>query len=253
MTESALHKQPLLLLMAIVTLLVVVTLSAVAIIFKRPAIETDLLQRTRQALTEANLPVDKISFSGRDGILQGVVSSEEQAARLQEVVRQVYGVRDVDNQLELASAQSTVETFQTALSAGIELPSADHFVNGLFVPQKKYPVEKIDLSGIRFPYAKAELDRDAEIILEPVVAELQAHPTYIVEISGHTDDYGTALGNMAVTQARAESVKTYLLSKGIASGRLNAQGYGSTRPVADNATEEGKLANRRIEITVLKE
>jgi outer membrane protein OmpA-like peptidoglycan-associated protein len=242
--------------MAMIALLVVATLSTIAVIFKRPAIETDLLQRTRQALTEANLPVDKISFRGRDGILQGAVSSKEQAARLQDVVQQVYGVRDVDNQLELEPpAKGAAETtFQTALeAAALEPPVAGSFVNGLFVPQKKYPVEKIDLSGIRFPYAKAELDADAEAALEPVIKELQAHPTYVVEISTHTDAEGTALGNMAVTQARAGAVKTYLLSKGIAAGRLHAQGYGSTRPIADNATEGGRLANRRLEITVLKE
>jgi outer membrane protein OmpA-like peptidoglycan-associated protein len=241
--------------MAMIAVLVIATLSTVAVIFKRPAIETDLLQRTRQALTEANLPVDKITFRGRDGILQGAVSSKEQAARLQDVVQQVYGVRDVDNLLELEPANGAAETtFQTALEAtALEPPLSGSFVNGLFVPQKKYPIEKIDLSGIRFPYAKAELNTDAEAILEPVVAELQAHPSYVVEISAHTDAEGTALGNMAVTQERAEAVKTYLLSKGIAAGRLKAQGYGSTRPIADNATEEGKVANRRIEITVLKE
>jgi aconitate hydratase len=69
------------------------------------------------------------------------------------------------------------------------------------------------------------------------------------EVGGHTDNVGQAASNQALSQARADSVKKYLLSKGIAADALSANGYGDAKPVADNATAEGKAKNRRIEFT----
>ena len=69
------------------------------------------------------------------------------------------------------------------------------------------------------------------------------------EIGGHTDSSGNDEINLPLSQQRADSVRTYLIGKGVAAANLSAVGYGSERPIADNATEEGKARNRRIEFT----
>ncbi len=85
------------------------------------------------------------------------------------------------------------------------------------------------------------------------MAELRKTPDKTIEVSAHTDNEGTALGNMAVSQARAEVIRNYLLSQGIEAKQVKAKGYGSVRPLADNATDDGRKQNRRIEISVLEE
>lgn len=243
-TPTILYEKPLFPLVVFLVLLIAATLSVFAILFKQSDIETDLLQRTRQALSEAGLPADGIRFQGRDGILSGAVVDENVATQLENTIRQVYGVRNVENRVEIA---------QTAAIDAASIPQTPPPAAGLYIPSKKHPVEQIDLSAIQFDYARAELEADSMSILENISTELQKSPQMKIEVSAHTDDSGTALGKMAVTQARAEAIRTYLLSKGIHPEQVKAQGYGSVRPVADNNTDEGRQQNRRIEITVLEE
>jgi len=80
---------------------------------------------------------------------------------------------------------------------------------------------------------------------------LNDNPTLKIEISGHTDNVGKPADNLTLSNNRAKSVVGYLASKGIASQRLVAKGYGETKPVADNTTEEGKARNRRTELKVI--
>jgi OOP family OmpA-OmpF porin len=72
----------------------------------------------------------------------------------------------------------------------------------------------------------------------------------VLEIAGHTDNSGDSASNLALSQQRADSVRNYLVQQGVAPGMLVAKGYGDTRPVASNDTDEGKFRNRRIEFTV---
>lgn len=243
MASSIQHKKQVLPLMAIPALLVVVALTALVILFRQPVIETDLLQRTRQALSEEGLPADGIYFDGRDGVLTGEVDNQEVSAQVENVVQQVYGVRDVTNQLAIKPGSHSGELTAVGVEAA----------KGLHVPSKRYPVEQVDLSQVQFAYAKAELDGEAMNALESVAVLLRQNPDQVIEVSAHTDSQGTALGNLAVTNARANVVREYLLSKGVNATQVIARGYGSMRPIADNDTDEGRLQNRRIEMTVLKE
>lgn len=244
MSAPLTQKQPLLPLVAFLVLLIVATLTLFAMLFSQPAIETDLLQRTRQSLSEAGLPADGVRFQGRDGILTGSVTDENMAGHLVDIVSRVSGVRTVANHLVVVSSvpvESSIPETPTPVSKDPHQPS------------QKYPIEQVDLSVIHFDYSKAELDPDATAALDEVTALLLEDPKLKIEVSAHTDDTGTALGNMAVTQARAEAIRNYLLSKGIKAEQVTAQGYGSVRPVAENNTAEGREKNRRVEITVLEE
>lgn len=221
----------------------VTVLTLLSLLIQQPAIETDLLQRTRQALAESGLPTHSIHFNGRDGVLTGTVAGETEGQRLQQIVSSVYGVRHVENRLipvSTASAQA-----DSLMVPSIPMP-------GLHTPARRYPIEQIDLDAIQFEYSRAELNSKAVSALEQVLAELRQQPAMIIEVSAHTDHDGTALGNLTVSQARAEVIRNYLLSQGIEAKQVRAKGYGFTRPVVGSSTANSQQ-NRRIEITVLEE
>ena len=73
-----------------------------------------------------------------------------------------------------------------------------------------------------------------------------------MEIRGYTDNTGKKTANMKLSQSRAESVKAWLVKKGIAADRITARGYGPDNPIADNKTKEGRAQNRRIEFFRVK-
>ena len=91
-------------------------------------------------------------------------------------------------------------------------------------------------------------------LLDQVVDVMAGNPQIeLVEIQGHTDSTGTAAYNRTLSQKRAESVRKYMIGKGVAKGRLSSKGYGPDVPVADNGTPEGREQNRRVEFKILKQ
>jgi OmpA-OmpF porin, OOP family len=88
-------------------------------------------------------------------------------------------------------------------------------------------------------------------LLNQVVQVLRDYPKMKVRIEGHTDNVGGETFNLKLSQKRAESVKTYLVGKGIAEDRLESVGYGLTRPIASNRTEKGRAQNRRTEFHIV--
>ena len=110
----------------------------------------------------------------------------------------------------------------------------------------------ITLSGsVLFASGKSELLPAAQAKLNDVANALSKQdPDSKIVVEGHTDSQGPASFNQDLSQKRAESVRGYLISHGIASDRITAQGFGPQRPVADNATAEGRADNRRVEIVV---
>jgi type IX secretion system PorP/SprF family membrane protein len=89
-------------------------------------------------------------------------------------------------------------------------------------------------------------------VIEPILDELYENPTWKVVISGHTDSEGTELYNMDLSQRRAEKIRAIFLRKGLEENRISTVSYGETKPLDDNRSEEGKAANRRAEIHILK-
>jgi outer membrane protein OmpA-like peptidoglycan-associated protein len=107
------------------------------------------------------------------------------------------------------------------------------------------------IKGIYFATGSAKVQRRSRKLLDEAVVALSAYPTLRLRIEGHTDSRGDAEKNRALSQARAESVRDHLVSKGIEAGRIEAVGLGDARPVADNKTAAGRAANRRIEFIPL--
>ncbi|MBL7806963.1 MAG: OmpA family protein, partial [Saprospiraceae bacterium] len=107
-------------------------------------------------------------------------------------------------------------------------------------------------AGVLFDSGKADLRPEAGAELDSLVNFLLKYPDVVLGISGHTDDVGTDDYNQDLSERRAQSVQNYLEIKGIRADHLRARGFGETRPVAENTTEEGRQANRRVECIVLK-
>ena len=115
------------------------------------------------------------------------------------------------------------------------------------------PVEKkIVLRGINFDFDKANIKPEFEPVLDEGVDILKANPNVKIVIGGHTDSTGDEAYNQKLSERRAQSVLEYFAGKGIAKSRMQAVGYGETKPIADNKTREGRALNRRVEIKVME-
>jgi outer membrane protein OmpA-like peptidoglycan-associated protein/tetratricopeptide (TPR) repeat protein len=118
------------------------------------------------------------------------------------------------------------------------------------------PIEanaSIVLKNIFFDKNKFELKPESQSELDKLVQLLNENPTIKIEISGYTDNVGKPADNLLLSNNRAKAVVSYLISKKIAAARLTAKGYGETKPVADNKTDEGKALNRRTELRVVSQ
>jgi OmpA-OmpF porin, OOP family len=104
------------------------------------------------------------------------------------------------------------------------------------------------LYGIHFETAKATIQPDSESALGEVAKMLQQNPDIKVSVEGHTDNAGSATSNQTLSANRAQAVVAWLTSHGIAASRLRAKGWGSSKPVGDNGTEDGRAKNRRVEL-----
>ena len=130
-----------------------------------------------------------------------------------------------------------------------------------FTPTRPYrkdaPLQKMDagativLENIFFKTNSSNLETESYIELTKLLELLVKNETMRIRIEGHTDSDGDEAANLKLSQARALSVKTYLESKGIATARIESEGYGETQPLETNATPEGKAKNRRTVFRVL--
>jgi outer membrane protein OmpA-like peptidoglycan-associated protein len=104
--------------------------------------------------------------------------------------------------------------------------------------------------SVLFESGKATLFALAQQKLALLAEQLRNQKTSMITVEGHTDSRGTPSTNMQLSQERADSVRSYLVSQGIPSEQIRAVGMGETRPVADNKTTEGRAENRRVEIVI---
>lgn len=102
--------------------------------------------------------------------------------------------------------------------------------------------------GIQFDTGKATIQPASEAVLQPIVQLLEQDAALKLRIEGHTDNQGTASANQTLSEKRAQAVVAWLTSHGVQASRLTAKGFGTSKPVADNGSEEGRAKNRRVEL-----
>ena len=145
---------------------------------------------------------------------------------------------------------SVIQTMDQ-IKAGLVIPTRTRVVAA---PPPSAPLaSKLSLAAdTTFDFNKSVLKADGKSKLDALVESLKGVTVDVVIVVGHTDSVGSDAYNQRLSLARADSVKTYLSSKGISSQRIRTEGRGESQPLADNATEEGRAKNRRVEIQVVE-
>lgn len=105
--------------------------------------------------------------------------------------------------------------------------------------------------GVTFDVGSYTLKPEFRATLDDVAASMVKYPNSLIDVYGHTDSTGSDAFNQTLSENRARTVANYLTSRGVAAARIRSQGYGETMPVADNATEDGRRKNRRVEIKIV--
>lgn len=144
------------------------------------------------------------------------------------------------------------------LPGGAEISIPEHGIESKligFIEDRARPVNDttwFDFDRLTFSTGSARILPESQDQLDNIVSVLKAYPRVNVKVGGYTDNVGGASTNLRLSQRRADAVRNAIVAKGIAGGRLQAEGYGEKHPVADNSTEEGRARNRRIALRVTK-
>ncbi|MFT5276382.1 MAG: outer membrane protein OmpA-like peptidoglycan-associated protein [Glaciecola sp.] len=123
--------------------------------------------------------------------------------------------------------------------------------SGVSVERDGNNINLIMPGNITFASGNADIAQDFLSVLDSVTLVLKEFDKTLVVVSGHTDSTGSDALNQNLSENRAQSVSAYLRNSGVINDRLEVIGFGETQPVANNATEEGKMLNRRVEISLL--
>ena len=113
-------------------------------------------------------------------------------------------------------------------------------------------VEVITLEGVYFKTGSDQLNDNAKRMLRSISQTLKNNPKMRIEIAGHTDDTGSDAVNQNLSTRRAASAKKQLIDLGVSANTLTVKGYGDSKPVASNETNEGRAANRRVELRIVE-
>ena len=134
----------------------------------------------------------------------------------------------------------------------IEIPAQQGIME--FEYEIKYELPKTYvLENVYFDTGKASLKPESYKSLNNLVKVIKANKSLILEIGGHTDNVGSPESNLVLSQKRADSVKRYLVAKGVSPSQVKTKGYGDTQPVEYNNTPEGRQKNRRTQVTIIQQ
>ena len=113
-------------------------------------------------------------------------------------------------------------------------------------------IVSVVLKNVQFESNSSELTAGSSDSLDKVVNAMNEYDQLRIEIQAHTDNTGDAAYNLSLSEKRANSVRAYLIAKGVAANRMEVKGYGETQPIADNGTRDGRATNRRVELKVIE-
>ena len=139
--------------------------------------------------------------------------------------------------------------FSKNYSLNDKIPDSTYHLNIYFKPIEVNAV--IVLKNIQFEFNGYKLLESSKVELDRVVQILNENPTLKININGHTDNIGGNASNLLLSANRAKAVIDYIIEKGIERNRLQSKGFGASKPIATNDTEDGRAINRRTELVVV--
>jgi len=191
-------------------------------------ITSSLHQQAQGVLAANKISGAVIDLDGRELTVRGSIEDTVDRQGLLLQMAGIEGIRSVWDDLTVvdreAMARAEIEQFQQALA-------------------------NVRTEEVIFEPGSAAFASGSRQALESIVQLLRGYPEYRVRISGHTDNTGRPQINLRISRERAQAVADYLISSGVSAAQVTAQGYGASQPIADNANEQGRARNRRIEIT----
>ena len=210
----------------------------------------DSKEAVRKAPVEITVvDAKKIPRAGEEVILTGKSSKKVFQGRTNKAGKLAITVPAGDEYIVVLSTLTDSTQYGTL---PIPALTGTQFYKNPFTIEITYEPEKtFTLDDVHFDFGKATLLSNSYKQLEELYEYMKWKENCRIEVAGHTDNVGQENDNMLLSQKRAESVKAWLVKKGIESSRIVAKGYGATQPVADNATEEGRQQNRRTEVRIL--
>jgi len=170
----------------------------------------------------------------------------------------VQTVTDADGKAEVRLLnghryQIKFNSFEEASNyTAVDIADADYEMEGLVLTLTYSLPKTYTLKNVNFASGSAVLTQSSYESLNNLAELLLLKESLKIELAGYTDNVGNPESNMQLSQKRAESVRNYLIKKGVPAERLQAKGYGQDFPVADNDTPEGRKENRRTEIHTIE-
>ncbi len=221
--------------------------------------------------TDAPTPIPPADLPGSTGIeTDSHAQRVDTDARLTEARTEIHrleqniaGLREQQKQLQAAFAAHLERVTRTRAEAEASAEPAEepqtNRPNGLendlarlgAGPTERGRLVTLTEAELRFPVGRSELARESSDGLREIADVLAGHEGLVVRIEGHTDRSGSPSRNLALSQARARSVKDALVAMGIDADRIETEGVGETRPLADNDTAEARQRNRRVEVYLI--
>ncbi|MDQ3288196.1 MAG: OmpA family protein [Pseudomonadota bacterium] len=186
--------------------------------------------------------------------IQAQIQAEEAARLREQAAVDATAMQDVEAALDgVAGAQAARLEAAREREAALARQEAELMTGGkLPASVRDARGEVFNLSGDAFASGQSRLTPSAQASVHALATFLKAGPVGTIVVEGHTDSQGSAEANLALSQRRADAVRTALAAAGIDASGVRAVGFGHTRPVADNETAEGRARNRRVEIIVAK-
>lgn len=195
----------------------------VCVFLEASDIEHELGATASEAVSRQNLFWASITPSGQEIVLTGAAPDYASKKQAGEIAAAINGVTGVENQIAIIGEAGTCQA------------ELDGYLEKEQVTFKK---GKAELTSASFP-------------LLGLLASIARNCDARLEVASHTDAEGDAAINLKLSQRRADAVRKYLVQSGVDPDHVEARGYGETQPIADNGTEEGRRANRRVELRVI--
>jgi OOP family OmpA-OmpF porin len=230
--------------------------------FDQAAIRTGPHKEENDPVKTLEGAVETLSFecSGKTSPLQVVRNS---AAALQKSGYQpVFNGKDENDYLSVtmrkgdqwiqvssnAGGDNNATTFYAFKAVAVSGMKQDMVATAEAIASELQTSGRMALYGINFATNSATITPESDKVLTEIAALLKNQPEWKITVEGHTDNVGTKGANQALSQKRAEAVVAWLSTQKVDRARLAAAGFGDTKPVQDNATEEGRAKNRRVEL-----